>query len=107
MNQSGSDPEERKIEVESKTTLLFFLFILIEGYLILASANGFYPFILIENPPGYLILLDNSALFYSLYWIGIFCLLLGLLIGKYNKILPPLALIGAIIFFLLYLLPLA
>lgn len=94
MSQSASDPEERKIDIESKAIILFFLFILIEGYLILSSANGFYP-------------LDNPAALYSLYWVGIVCLILGLLMGKYNKILPPLALIGSIIFFLLFMLPIS
>ena len=93
MSQSASDPEERKIDIESKATIFFFLFIIIEGYLILSSANGFYPFV------------DNPAALYSLYWVGIVCLILGLLIGKYDKILPPLALIGSIIFFLLFMLP--
>ena len=106
MNNSAPDPEERKINIESKATFLFLLFILIEGYLILSSANGLYPYTLIGEPPTYQIILDSPAGLYALYWIGIFCVILGFLVGNYNRIYPPIVLIGSIIFFLIFIIQL-
>ena len=100
MSNSAIDPEERKITIESKATILFLLFILIEGYLIISSTTGFYPFTIIGDIPPYQIILDSVAGLYALYWVGIFCLILGLLVGKYDKIFPPLVLIAGIIFFI-------
>lgn len=93
--------EERKITIESKATAFFLLFILIEGYLIISITNGFFPFALNVGPPIQ-ITLDSPVGLYALYWIGIFCLILGFLVGKYNKIYPPIVLIGSIIFFLVF-----
>ena len=104
MSESEIASEERKITVESKATILFFLFILIEGYLLISSASGFFPFTIIEAPPDYLIALDSPAWLYALYWIGIFCLILGFLVGDYNKIYPPIILIASIIFFIAFVL---
>lgn len=100
MDKLKTDPEERKITVDSKATVLFILFILIEGYLIISSAYGFYPYTISGEFPPYEIVLDSPAGLYSLYWIGIFCLILGLLMGNYDKIYPPLVLIAGIVFFI-------
>ena len=102
MDNSEPDLEERKIEIESKSTILFLSFVLIEAYLIISSSAGFYPYTLIEDYPDYFIVLDSPAGLYALYWIGIFCLILGFLVGEYNKIYPPIVLIGSIIIFLLF-----
>ena len=102
MNKSEINSEERKITVESKATALFLLFILIEGYLLISSTNGFYPFTIIGEFPPYEIILDSPAGLYALYWIGILCLILGFLIGHYNKIYPPIILIASTIFFIAF-----
>lgn len=102
MDKSKTDPEERKITVESKATVLFILFILIEGYLIISNANGLYPYAISGEFPPYEIILESPMGLYSLYWIGIFCLILGLLMGNYNKIYPPLVLIASIVFFIAF-----
>ena len=98
------DHEERKITIESKATIFFFLFILLEGYLIISSASGLYPFTIIENFPDYYVALESPAVLYAFYWLGIFCLILGLLIGEYNRIYPPIALIGSLIIFITFIL---
>ncbi|MHA1650798.1 MAG: hypothetical protein ACTSYB_11440 [Candidatus Helarchaeota archaeon] len=100
MGKSEIDSEERKITVESKATLLFLIFILIEGYILISSANGFYPYSIIGDFPPYEIVLTSIPGLYALYWAGILFLILGLLIGNYDKVIPPVALILSIIIFL-------
>lgn len=97
--------EERKISIESKAIGFFFGFILIEGYLIISRSLGSFPFSVDPVLP-YSIIIESSGWLYALYWIGILCLILGLLVGKYNKIYPPVVLIGSIILFLFFILPL-
>ncbi|MHA1425559.1 MAG: hypothetical protein ACTSQI_06185 [Candidatus Helarchaeota archaeon] len=99
MNKTEID---RKITIESKATIFFFLFILLEGYLIISSAIGLYPFKIVEAPPDYYVVVESPPVLYALYWLGIFCMILGFLIGDYNKIYPPITLIGGIILFLMY-----
>jgi len=93
-------PEERKITVESKAIGLFFGFILIEGYILISASLGSFPYAITGIYPNYEIILESPGWLYALYWIGILCLILGLLVGKYNKIYPPIILIGSIIFFI-------
>jgi hypothetical protein len=97
--------EERKITVDSKAIGFFFGFILIEGYLIISRSLGSFPFSISLIPP-YSIIIESSIWLYILYWIGILCLILGLLVGKYNKIYPPVVLIGSVILFIIFILPL-
>ncbi len=102
MTSTEIESEDRKINIESKATILFLIFILIEGYLLISSTNGFYPYTLIGEMPTYEIVLESIAGLYALYWIGIFSLILGLLVGRYNKIFIPITLIISLIFFLLF-----
>jgi len=102
MNKADIEVEKRKISIESKATVLFLLFILIEGYLLIASGIGSYPFIIFGDFPPYEIILDSVGGLYAIYWIGILCLIVAFLVGNYNKVFPPLALIGSIIFFILF-----
>ena len=104
MNKSEIDPDERKITVESKATILFIFFILIEGYLLISSGIGTYPYAIDEILIS--IILVSPAGLYAIYWAGIVCLILGLLVGKYDKIFPPVVLIGSIIFFIAFILQL-
>ena len=101
------DSNERKITIESKATGLFLGFILIEGYLLISWSLGSFPFTISGLYPPYKIIIESVGWLYALYWIGILCLVLGLLIGKYNKIFPPLILIGSVILFITFILPLA
>ncbi|MFX1295043.1 MAG: hypothetical protein ACFFD2_09365 [Promethearchaeota archaeon] len=100
MNKSEIDPEERKITIESKATVFFILFILIEGYILISNGLGVYPYSIDEIT--LFVVLESPAGLYILYWIGIFCLILGLLVGNYNKIFPPIVLIASIIFFIAF-----
>jgi len=99
------DSNERKITVESRAIGFFFGFILIEGYLLISMSLGVFPFKIIGIPPQ--VKTEYPSWLFALYWIGILFLLLGLLIGKYNKIYPPIVLIGSIIFFVIIILPLS
>ena len=100
MNKSEAD-EPRKIVVESKAIGFFFGFILIEGYILISASIGSFPFAIDEIYP-YGIIIASFAGLYALYWIGILCLILGLLVGKYNKAYPPIVLIGSLIFFIIF-----
>ena len=102
--ESDVEIEERKISVESKATILFLCFILIEGYLLISGSMGLFPFTFIEDYPYYQIILEFPEALYALYWLGILCLIMGFLLGDYNKIYPPVILIGSIIFFLIFIL---
>ena len=101
MNKSEAD-EPRKITVESKAIGFFFAFILIEGYILISASIGSFPFAIEEYT--YRIIIVSPEGLYALYWIGILCLILGLLLGKYNRVYPPVALIGSLIFFIVALL---
>lgn len=100
MNKSEAD-EQRKITVDSKAIGFFFGFILIEGYILISASLGSFPFT-IEGVYPYGISLASPEGLYALYWVGIVCLILGLLAGKYNRMYPPLVVIGSILFFIIF-----
>ena len=102
MHNSEAD-EPRKITVDSKAIGFFFGFILIEGYILISASLGSFPFAIDEVYPYGISIVSLEGL-YVLYWVGILCLILGLLVGKYNKIYPPVVLIGSLIFFILFIL---
>lgn len=102
MNKSDSDQEEsRKITVDSKAIAFFFAFILLEGYILISASLGVFPFAITDVFPYEMIVASLEGL-YALYWIGILCLIIGLLVGRYNKLYPPIVLIGSLIFFIVF-----